>query len=167
MTSSSTVELYEYVKERLILLREFELFESMEIRWNLRMRSTAGRADLLNTKVELNHHLIPFGEEEIYKTLLHEVAHLLAWKRCRHRGHGIPWRNACKDLGIPGESVTHSLSLPKHVRKKKWSYHCTHCGVQVQRVRQAKVRAACLRCCKEFNGGKFDQRFLLQEIQLV
>ena len=40
------------------------------------------------------------------RTLLHELAHALAWERRRSRGHGIVWRHYCAALGIPDERAT-------------------------------------------------------------
>ena len=87
---------------------------SVKILWNRRMRSTAGRAFLDYAKVELNPKLLELGDEaleHVQQTLLHELAHLLAHKRYGRgiSAHGIEWKQACVDMGIPGESATHSL----------------------------------------------------------
>ena len=42
------------------------------------------------------------------QTILHELAHLVAYERNPSRaikGHGREWQLACADLGIPGESA--------------------------------------------------------------
>jgi len=64
---------------------------SVTIRWNPRMRSTAGRAFLLEAKVELNPKLLHLDNDtqqslsQVRQTLLHELAHLLAHHRHGHR----------------------------------------------------------------------------------
>lgn len=51
-------------------------------------------------------HFLPRNPELIRRTLLHELAHALAWERRRSRGHGKIWQHYCAALGIPGERAT-------------------------------------------------------------
>lgn len=46
---------------------------------------------------------LPRDQESIRRTILHELAHALAWEKHRDRGHGEAWRYWCAVLGIPGE----------------------------------------------------------------
>ena len=41
--------------------------------------------------------------EQLRRTLLHELAHALAWVHHGSRGHGPVWKHYCAALGIPGE----------------------------------------------------------------
>src|SRR5687767_11209689 len=50
--------------------------QTVSVRWNPRMRSTAGTARVANAVIDLNPRLREFGEEELLRTLKHEVAHL-------------------------------------------------------------------------------------------
>ena len=140
----------------------------VRIVWNKRMRSTAGRAFLNQAKVELNPKLLHLGDDplkHVEQTLLHELAHLLAHQRYGHRiaAHGAEWKQACADLGIPGESATHSLPLPSRRQKKNWRYSCPACMEVIERVRKMRGSSACYLCCKTHNGGMFDVRFQLIE----
>ncbi len=140
------------------------------VRWNSRMRSTAGRAFWPECRVDLNPRLIEFGLGEVRRTVLHELAHLLAYARAGRRRiapHGIEWQVACADLGIPGETATHQLALPRVQQRRKWAYRCPHCGFELQRVRKIKHKVACARCCGQFNGGRFCARFVLQQLELA
>lgn len=44
--------------------------------------------------------------EQLWRTLLHELAHALAWVHHRARGHGEVWKRYCCALGIPGERAS-------------------------------------------------------------
>ena len=80
--------------------------------WNSRMRTTAGVAIAARWEVWLNPALREISEDEVGKTLLHELAHLLTQHRHGRRRlspHGVEWREACRDLGIPDEKRTHQL----------------------------------------------------------
>ncbi len=132
--------------------------------WNKRMRSTAGRAFWPECRVELNPKLIPISLDEVRRTLLHELAHLLAYHRCGRRRiapHGVEWQQACADLGIPGESARHTLPLPRRSQKKQWRYTCPSCDESLERVRPMKRHVACYSCCQQFNRGRYHKRFEL------
>ncbi len=136
----------------------------VNIVWNKRMRSTAGRAFIQQARVELNPMLLCLGEDSlrhVKQTLLHELAHLLAHYRYGNdiRAHGAEWRQACADMGIAGESATHSLPLPSRKQRKRWRYMCPSCLEVIDRVRRMRGPSACYSCCKRCNGGRFDSRY--------
>lgn len=131
------------------------------VKWNARMRSTAGYAKWPQWVVELNPRLKEF-DGEIERTLKHELAHLVAYARAGRRRiepHGAEWRRACTDLGIPNERASHTMPLPRHKQRRKFSYVCPACGTRAERVRKFKRHTACLACCKKHNGGRYDERF--------
>lgn len=134
----------------------------VQVRWNPRMRSTAGMAYPGKSLVTLNPRLHEFGQEEIDRTLRHELAHLLAHERAGRRRiepHGPEWRRACRDLGLADEKRTHNLPLPRRTVARKHHYRCPGCGVQVSRVKPLRRDSACLRCCRTHNRGRYDARF--------
>lgn len=143
-----------------------DLLSKVQVVWNRRMRSAAGRAFWPDARVELNPRLIGISFDEVRRTLLHELAHLLAYARAGRRRilpHGPEWQLACADLGIAGEKVTHSLPLASTRQAKKWSYGCSHCGEVFLRVRRMQKVAACYHCCKIYNKGRFTSKFRLTE----
>src|SRR3954454_6740244 len=112
----SSLPLQERAQALLNALGHAALAERLTVRWNTRMRSTAGMAYPGSARVTLNPRLIPFGDAEIDRTLLHEVAHLLAHERAGRRRiapHGPEWRRACQDLGLIEETRCHTLPLPR------------------------------------------------------
>jgi SprT protein len=134
----------------------------VQIRWNPRMRSTAGMAYPTRALITLNPRLAEFGSAEIDRTLRHELAHLLAHERAGRRRiapHGAEWRRACRDLGLPDEKRTHDLPLPRHERKPRHFYRCPHCAIELSRVLPLKRGSACLQCCRKHNRGRYDSRF--------
>jgi predicted SprT family Zn-dependent metalloprotease len=135
-----------------------ELANSVQVEWNARLFSAAGRADYRRKLVSLNPRLREHDAPEIDRTLRHELAHLLAQFRAGRRRiapHGAEWRKACRDLGIGGESRTHELPFPVQQRARRFLYECPRCGKEFPRVRHPKRAVACLECCRKFNGGQF------------
>lgn len=146
------------------------LADKLVVTWNSRMRSTAGRAFWPEGKIELNPKLTDFSAEEVRNTMLHELAHLLAYARAgrkRIKAHGSEWRQACCDLGIPDERATHNLPLPSREMARQWRYTCPACKEAIERVRKMKRYAGCYRCCKEHNGGYYHKKFRLVESRMA
>ena len=133
--------------------------------WSRRMKTTAGLADWKTATITLNPALKELAPGEVERTLLHELAHLLA----RHRAgmgrvppHGVAWRNACHDLGIGGETRCHNLPFERKRLERKFLYRCPRCAKIIARARRMRRASACLDCCVKFNNGRFDKRFRLR-----
>ncbi|MFL6516270.1 MAG: SprT-like domain-containing protein [Chthoniobacterales bacterium] len=136
--------------------------------WDKRLKSCAGRADFKAKLITLNPLLIHHGQEEIDRTVRHELAHLLAQFRAgrkRIRPHGIEWRKACSDLGIGDEKRCHTLPFPVRRRARPYAYQCPNCRRHFPRVRRIRRSVACLACCRAYNGGRFDGRFKLRPVK--
>ncbi|HEV3394003.1 MAG TPA: SprT-like domain-containing protein, partial [Chthoniobacterales bacterium] len=103
--------------------------------------------------------------DEIERTLRHELAHLLAqWRAGRRRiaPHGSEWRQACRDLGIADEARCHNLPFVTKAYSRRYIYRCPNCKEEFPRVRRIRRAIACLACCRKHNGGDFDPRFRLR-----
>lgn len=143
------------------------LAASVNAGWNGRMRTTAGVAVLARNEIWLNPALKEISEQEVERTLLHELAHLLARHRNPHRRiepHGQEWKKACLDLGIGGEARTHALPFHARRMKRRFILRCPACGRHHERVRRPRRPLACLFCCRSHNGGIYDERFRFEVI---
>ena len=141
------------------------LVRQVQVEWNARLRSAAGRVHYHRQLVSLNPRLREFGPAEIDRTLRHELAHLVAHSRAGRRRilpHGPEWRLACRDLGIADEQRCHSLPFPVRRRQPRFLYKCYACGRDFPRVRRLQRRTACLACCRLHNRGRYDARFMLR-----
>ena len=148
-----------------------DLAKLVHVAWNRRMRTAAGRAHYREGQIELNPRLVtlPNAAEEIERTFLHELAHLVAHHRHRGRkiqAHGPEWRRACADLGIPGESIYHQLPFEGRKIRRKFAYRCPVCTTEFERVKKFRQAVACYRCCREHTGGAYHDRFRLIERKL-
>ena len=144
------------------------LAERVRVEWNARMRTTAGLAFPGRSLVRLNPKLREFGDAEIRRTLLHELAHLLAHERAGRRRiapHGAEWRRACSDLGLPDEKRTHDLPLPRRTITRRHHYRCPACGTAIARVKPLRRGSACLSCCRAHNRGRYDTRFRFERTE--
>jgi predicted SprT family Zn-dependent metalloprotease len=106
----------------------------------------------------------------VERTLLHELAHLVAQHRAGKRRiapHGVEWRKACSDLGISNEARCHDLPLPRRELPRSYIYRCPHCHSTIERVRPLRRAAACLACCKLHNRGRYDEKFKLTRASTI
>ena len=148
------------------LLRELNcagLVARVTVRWNSRMRTTAGLANYQHSLVTLNPKLAQF-DAEINTTLRHELAHLLAHHRAGRRRiapHGAEWKQACRDLGLPDEKRCHDLPLPRRKVAPKHIYQCPGCRIDIHRVKPFRRKVACLACCRAHSRGRYDDKFRL------
>ncbi len=62
---------------------------------------------------------LPEEPEQLRRTLLHELAHALAWVHQRQTGHGPAWKHWCAALGIAGERATMRVAdfTPAHLQR--------------------------------------------------
>lgn len=158
-----------HARSLVLALGAEKLAERVQVRWNSRMRTTAGLACYEHSLITLNPRLAQFGDIEIEKTLRHELAHLLAHHRAGRRRispHGEEWKLACADLGLPNEKRCHDLPLPRRTLPAKHHYRCPECAQLIKRVRPFRNRVACLDCCRAYNRGRYDDKFRLVKIQL-
>lgn len=141
-----------------------ELAKKVRVKWNGRMRTTAGRAWWPSRCIEMNPKLIHFSQADTWRTLKHEFAHLMAYERSGRRSiepHGPEWRAACAELGIPNEQAYHTLPFKSRRMKRNYAYACPTCLTVIARVRPFRRPVACYTCCKKYNGGDFHERFRL------
>ena len=147
-----------------------DLMDRLVVEWNPRMRSCAGRAFWPQGLIQLNPRLASISDSEVERTILHELAHLIAYERYPYRAiksHGKEWRQACVDVGIPGEKATHELALPSRSHRRQWQYECPRCKKSFERVRRYKSAVACYECCRKTTGGTYNPSFQLIEVRLA
>lgn len=153
-----------WCQETAAALGMHELARKVRVSWNPRMRTTAGRAWWPHRSIEMNPKIKDIADAQIWRTLKHEFAHLVAYERCGRRRidpHGPEWRAACAELGIADETTYHTLPLRSRKMKRSHFYSCPSCLTVIARVRPFRRAVACYACCRKFSGGIYDNRFRL------
>ena len=88
---------------------------------------------------------------QLWRTLLHELAHALAWVHHQSRGHGPVWQRYCAALGIPGERASVrgiEFESPRQPRPARFKLCHSETGeVYRHYTRQPRHSAASLRRC--------------------
>jgi predicted SprT family Zn-dependent metalloprotease len=102
------------------------------------------------------------GAEEYNNTLLHEIAHALAYLhygRVSH-GHGRVWQNIMRWLGLEPERCKSGAFLDEEEETSKWTYTCKSCGYQWNYHRRMKryQNRYHSKCRKNGLGGELAER---------
>lgn len=124
----------------------------VEVSWNRRLSTTAGRAFVRGGRIELNPHLLSRSPDQIDPVLVHEAAHVAAFRLFGDNipAHGRHWRSLMRLAGAEPE-VTHSMPVDDLRRGRRpvrpryvYLRLCDGCG---ERVLQQQVRyGRCQRC---------------------
>lgn len=134
------------------------------LRWNSRLRSSAGRFIPGSRKffseapptIEVATYLVTEGNAEalIRDTLAHEMIHYWLWVRRKPYGHTPEFWDKMTAMG-----VSRYNPVPR-TRPYKYVYRCLACqGEFFARKRLGPL--ACAKCCKQYSGGRYDSRFKL------
>jgi predicted SprT family Zn-dependent metalloprotease len=161
--SDSRFKLAQYFE--LLNRQHFEGLLALPIlRWNARLRTSAGRfipggrqlfsasPPIIEIASYLKHEAE--GEKLIVDTLGHEMIHYWLWMRRRPYGHGAEFWTKMKLMG-----VSRYNPVPKR-RNFKYVYQCGACAKEFPARRRLKA-LACAACCKAYNGGRYDKKYKL------
>ena len=103
--------------------------------FNKRLKSTLGRTFYTHKLIDVAEFLL--DHDEIFDTVLHEIAHALAFERFgntydthKNDGHGPNWIKMCELVGAkPERYCTNAYAIPKEkMAKMKYRTVCKVCG---------------------------------------
>lgn len=142
-------------------LRKMEEYGLLERGWSFEFDGASTRFGLCHfgrKVISVSEPLVLLNAEpECRETVLHEIAHALAGPRA---GHGPNWAEACRRVGVEPKPCFRAddVEMPP---PKYWAV-CPSCGSRAPYYRRPSRRSACTACCRQYAGGRFDERFLLQ-----
>lgn len=128
-----------------------------------RGKSLLGSCAYKTKTIKISKYLIQLGtDEEVRKTVLHEIAHALVGGKA---GHGHLWRAKCRQIGLmnPERCSVVSYDVPHKVELV-----CTYHGVLDKRQRRLKKgmieRLFCRKCGRSSKG--LLTQVVLQEVSI-
>lgn len=121
---------------------------TLQVRWNMRLTTSAGRAYFARDEIHLAGRLWPAATAaQRWSVASHEAAHLVAWRLSAHAGHGEPWKAVLRQAGIEprrqhdipsGFPVQCGCAAPKLLSPRRYkrllqgeAYDCTTCRERV------------------------------------
>lgn len=163
------MNLYEFEKLYRETVAEVSKFADFPVDWNdwhcevsRRITRIAGWVQFETREVGFSKLFIEFHSKEVVKRdiILHELAHVLT----KGHEHDEIWANMCRKIGGMGEEVFKSSEDYQRLIKK-YELYCPNCGKTIsyyQRKNKVAVNNACGECCREYNHGKYSDKYLLK-----
>lgn len=93
---------------------------AIDVAWNDRLKTSAGRAFVRHGRIELNPHLLGRAPEQVQMVLTHEAAHIAAARLFGPAvpAHGRHWRSLMRLAGLPPK-VTHDIPIEPRRRPRR------------------------------------------------
>lgn len=137
--------------------------DTIRVEISKRLKTTAGTVSYReSTKVYTiklaYEYYKTFGIERSIKTLRHEFAHILDFKKNKKMSHGTYFKKMCAELGgsmsrsLAGSVYSESASAEYIKKTKKYEYTCTGCGQsakfgkRMSEKRRNSYRHVCAKC---------------------
>jgi predicted SprT family Zn-dependent metalloprotease len=140
--------------------KTIEYLFSYKLIVNRRFKTCAGLTRYSQRVIDLHPELLETGrEKERDETMLHEVAHVIAYYLFREHGHGDEWRQIMESMGHPAIERCHHYEFLEG-RDRRYIYECKDCGTRIHRTRKfhkpGKLHLWYHPPCKtKGNGGKY------------
>ena len=130
-----------------------ELAKIYNCNYKLGFNNRKSMTGICNYTKEIIELSIPYiknnSEPLIRNTILHEIAHSLT-----KSGHDRKWKLKCKEIGCNPSRLNYEAIIPY-----KYIGICPNCKMEIKIHRRRRV--ACHKCCKLYNNGNFDEKYLL------
>lgn len=137
--------------------------ECITIEISRRLKTTAGTVSYKESTKKYTIKLAyeyykTFGIERSIKTLRHEFAHIIDFKKNKKMSHGAYFKKMCAELGgsmsrsLAGSVYSESASAEYIRNTKKYEYTCTGCGQsakfgkRMSEKRRNSYRHVCAKC---------------------
>lgn len=133
--------------------------------WNFTFDDAVRRFGLCSywrRTISLSRRLVERNDEaEVRNTILHEIAHALAGSKAKH---GPEWKRKAAEIGARPERCYDMAEV--NTPDAPYQAICNQCSSAYKRFRVARRTLACSKCCREFNGGRFDARYKLTFVRV-
>ena len=114
-----------------------------------------GQCRCRRKQINLSFDLVCLNNEsQVRDTILHEIAHALCPVGVNH---GWEWKQKAYEVGC---SSNRCYSSDVVTPEKKYIGTCPVCKSTLARHKRHSSRLACTRCCRQHNGGRWDERFV-------
>ena len=133
----------------------------------IRRNFSTNKYYMTDKSIELSQWLIVNSDASYDKwvdTMLHEIAHAIDSEintDCKS-SHGYKWVRIAKMIGCNGERCGRAKVDAK---ASKYTLKCNSCGKETASHKRKKRQSACGDCCRKYSGGKYDSKYVLEQIQ--
>lgn len=100
------------------------------------------------------------GAKEFEDTIRHEIAHAIDVEINGHSSHGRKWKLICLQVGAKPIRCSKQINSPEG----KYTVKCDNCNHTSQAYRKRRGKAACSKCCNQYNRGRYSEKYILRFI---
>lgn len=156
-----TIDIYRHASASVINLRD----RRWRFEFNTRRRA-AGLCNWSCKTIYLSKYLL---EQNLHKsaefenTLRHELAHALDFEMRGKSDHSRVWKAVAREVLCTAERCYKSSEIGDS--KSKYTLICDTCGYTKASHKVKKRKSACGNCCREHNGGRYSEKFILRQVQ--
>lgn len=150
--------------------REPQEFNLADLGWtfeyNTRKRA-AGLCSFRNKTIYLSKYLLKQNLDksaEFENTLRHELAHAIDFEMRGKSDHSNIWKAIARQVLCTAERCYSSQVIQTKVATK-YTLICDTCGTERASHRKKKRLSACGHCCREHNGGRYSEKYILRQVQ--
>jgi len=111
------------------------------------------------------HYCCQGGWDVMGDVVRHEIAHAIEFETTGRSSHGAGWKRLAAELGADPTRCFDGPLLPP--APSRYVGVCPSCGHEQSFYRRIKRSYACVACCREHSGGRYDERFRLKIIERV
>lgn len=145
------------------------VYNLRKLNWTFSFNSqkrVLGICNYTKTEISLSLPLIKINPDISLwdDTVRHEIAHAID---CIIRGksdHSKIWKNIGRQVGCNIEFLSASIKINQIFGK--YIYKCNYCNDEKPVHRKTRRDKACSKCCNEYNGGAYTNKYKLSIIQL-
>ena len=101
---------------------------------------------------------------EFENTLRHELAHAIDFEIRGTSDHGQVWKFIARKVLCTAERCFTSEQIGV-TEKTKYTLICDTCKKEQPSHKRLQRSTACGKCCKEHNRGRYDEKYVLRQIQ--
>ena len=133
------------------------------IAYNSRFSNMAGRITYKPPLIELSAKHFEKNPAALRETLLHEMIHAWLFARGEDPGHGGPFKQKMRELGL--SSIYHDLgtAAPRRESARRFILRCDACQLELLRKRRPPVHVSCGRCSRRH----YDPRYKLRVFEIL
>ena len=114
--------------------------------------------------IALSRHYCDQGGWDVMEDVVrHEIAHAIEFEKTGRSSHGPEWKRLAAELGADPTRCFDGPLLPP--APSRYVGVCPCCGHEQPFYRRIKRSYACVACCREHSGGRYDERFRLKLIE--
>ncbi len=157
-----TVGIYRFQEPNKINLKE--------LGWQFEFNNRKKAAGLCSSRVKtiyISEWLLKQNlhkSKEFENTIRHEIAHALDFVVRGYSNHDKVWKFIAKSVLCSAERCYTSEQIGV-TETTKYTLVCDNCGKQTPIHKKKKRKSACGKCCKEHSYGRYDERFVLRQVQ--